>query len=148
MSSQGSSSVRATSGAAFGPMSGDPLSMDVSTPSASSTEPTSEVTFRPVDRGAVEPEHEAVSTSGHLDDMEEETAVNYGNLESSITQEECTRIAQEYGLVVIEPTNLERPHIPPVGHVTLFERYLQFGVRFHLNPFFIEVLWYFSLTVF
>ena len=54
----------------------------------------------------------------------------------------------QYGLVVIEPTNLERPHIPLVGHVTLSERYLQFGVRFPLNRFFVEVLWYFSLIVF
>ena len=50
--------------------------------------------------------------------------------------------------MVIEPIYLERPHITPVGHVTLSERYLQFRVRFPLNPFFLEVLWYFSLTVF
>ena len=42
--------------------------------------------------------------------------------------------------MVIEPTNLERPHIPHVDHVTLSERYLQFRVRFPLNQFFVEVL--------
>ena len=111
-------------------MSGDPLSRDVSTPSASSTDPAQEVASRPVDRGAAEPKQEVVSTSSRLDDVEEETTVSCGDLESSITQEECTHIAQEYSLVVIEPTDLERPHIPPVGHVTLSERYLQFRVRF------------------
>ena len=65
-----------------------------------------------------------MSTSGHLDDVEEETTVSCGDLESSITQEECTQIAHEYDLAVIEPTNLERAHIPPAGHVTLSERYL------------------------
>ena len=84
MSSQGSSSIRFASGATFGPMSGDPLSRDVSTPSASSTEPAPEVASRPVDRGATEPEQEAVSTLGHLDDLEEETTISCGNLESSI----------------------------------------------------------------
>ena len=42
--------------------------------------------------------------------------------------------------MVIKPTDLERPHMPPVGHVTLSKCYLQFGVRFSLNLFFIEVL--------
>ena len=50
--------------------------------------------------------------------------------------------------MVIEPTDLERAHIPPASHVTFSECYLQFGVRFPLNSFFIEVLWYFGLTVF
>ena len=45
----------------------------------------------------------------------------------------------EYGLEVVEPTDLERTHTPPVGYVTLSECYLQFGVRFSLNPLFIEV---------
>ena len=90
MSSQGSSSVRATSGAAFEPMSGDPLSRDVFTPNASSTDPAPEVSSRLVDRGAAEPRQEAVSTSGRLDDVEEETTVSYGDLESSITREKCT----------------------------------------------------------
>ena len=50
--------------------------------------------------------------------------------------------------MVIEPTDLERQHIPSVGHVMLSECYLQFGERFPLNPFFIEVLQYFGLTLF
>ena len=70
MSRQGSSSVKATSGTAFGPMSGDPLSRDVSMPSASSTKSTPEVTSRPVDRGAAEPKQEVVSTSGRQGDEE------------------------------------------------------------------------------
>ena len=64
MSSQGSSSVRAASWAAFRPISGDPLSRDVSTPSASSTEPVPKVTSLLVDRRAAEPEQEAVAISG------------------------------------------------------------------------------------
>ena len=49
---------------------------------------------------------------------------------------------------MVEPTDLERPHTSLIGYVTLYERYLQFGVRFSLNPFFVEVLHYFGLTVF
>ena len=45
-----------------------------------------------------------------------------------------------YGLLVVEPTDLERLHVPPTGYVTLSELYLQFGVMFPLNPFFIAVL--------
>ena len=148
MSSQGSSSTRAASGATFGPMSGDPLPREVSTPSASSIDPASEVTSRLIDREVAEPEQEVVSTSGRLDDVEKETALSSGDLKSSITREECTWIAQEYSLMVIEPIDLERAHIPLAGHVTLSERYLQFRVRFPSNSFFIEVLRYFSLTVF
>ena len=51
-------------------------------------------------------------------------------------------------LQVMEPTDLERPHVPLVWHVTLSERYLQFGVRFPLNPFFVKLLQYFGLMVF
>ena len=103
----------------------------------------------PSDREAVEPEQEAVSTLGwQVNDEAEEVAVSCRDLESLITSEECTRIAWMYSLQVIEPTDLERPHIPPNGHVTLSERYLQFGVRFPLNPFFVEVLQHFSLTLF
>ena len=149
MSSQGSNSTRAVSGTAFGPMSGDPLSRDVSTPSASSTESAPEVASRPADKEAMEPEQEVVSTSGrHVDDETEEVTVSCGDLESLITSEECTWITQMYGIQVIEPTDLERPHTSLVGHVTLSECYLQFGVRFLLNLFFIEVLQYFNLTVF
>ena len=57
-------------------------------------------------------------------------------------------ITREYGLGVVEPSDLERLHTPPVGYVTLSEHYLQFGVRFPLNPFFVEVLRYFGLTIF
>ena len=54
MSSQGSSSVKAISGTTFRPMSGDPLSRDVSTPNTSSIESAFEFAFHPVDRGAAE----------------------------------------------------------------------------------------------
>ena len=125
MSSQGSSSAKAVSGAVLGPMSVDPMSRDVSTPSVSHTESAPEVTSHPSNREAAEPEQEVVSTSGRqVDDEAEEVAVSCGNLESLITSEECTRITRMYSLQVIEPTDLERPHVPPIGHVTLSERYL------------------------
>ena len=72
MSSQGSSSVRIYSGTTFAPMSGDPLSRKVSTPSASSTESAPEVNSRPVDRRAVKPMREMASTSGCFNEEEEE----------------------------------------------------------------------------
>ena len=89
-----------------------------------------------------------MSTSGRQCNVEVDVAVSCGNLESSITSEECARITREYGLEVVKPTDLERPHTLLVSYVTLSERYLQFVVRFPLSPFFIEVLWYFGLTVF
>ena len=49
---------------------------------------------------------------------------------------------------MVEPDDMERPHTLPDGYVTLFERYLQFEVRFRLHSFFVEVLEYFGLTVF
>ena len=64
MSSQGSSSIRATLGTAFSPISGDPLSRDISMPSASPIESAHEVASYPVDRGLAEPGQEAMSTSG------------------------------------------------------------------------------------
>ena len=70
MSSQRSNSVRAASGIVIGPMTNDPLSRDVSTPSTSSTEFAPEVASRPTDRGVVEPEQEVVSTSGRQGDEE------------------------------------------------------------------------------
>ena len=77
---------------------------------------------------------EAASISGRQGDEEvEEVAVSCGNLQSSITPEDYTWITQEYDLEVLEPTDLERLHTPLDGYVTLFERYLQFGVRFPLN---------------
>ena len=119
MSSQESSSVRAVSGTAFRPMSGHPLSRDVSTPSASSTESAPKVAHHPVDRGAAEPEQEAVSTSSRQGDGEDKVAVSCGDLQSSITPKKCTPMAHEYGLEVVEPTDLERPHTPPIDYVTL-----------------------------
>ena len=62
MFSQGSNSVRAISGAAFAPMSGDPLSREVFVPYTSSTESASEVATCLVDRGAMEPIQEVAST--------------------------------------------------------------------------------------
>ena len=56
MSSQGSSRVLAASGAAFGPMSGNPLSRDLPMPNTSSTDPALEVASHAIDRGAAEPE--------------------------------------------------------------------------------------------
>ena len=81
MSSQGSSSVRVFSRIAFVPMSGDPLSREVSKPSTSSTESVPAVASRSVDRGVIEPAQEAVSISGRQGDEEvEEVVVNCGNL--------------------------------------------------------------------
>ena len=77
MSSQGSNSIRTISGAAFVPMPGDPFSPEVSTPNASSTESVPEVASRPVDRRAMEPACEMVSTSSRHD---EEVVVNYKDL--------------------------------------------------------------------
>ena len=51
MSSQGSSSVRIFSGAAFPPMSADPLSRKVSEPSTSSIKSVPKVASHPVVRG-------------------------------------------------------------------------------------------------
>ena len=62
--------------------------------------------------------------------------------------EDCTRIFREYGLEVVELDDMERLHTPPVGYVAFSECYLQFRVRFPLNPLFIEVLEYFGLTTF
>ena len=54
----------------------------------------------------------------------EEVAVSCGDLQSLITPEDCTWITREYGLKVLEPTNLERPYTSTDGYVTLSERYL------------------------
>ena len=78
----------------------------------------------------------------------EERAVSCGDLQSLLTLEDCTRISSEYGLEVVAHADLERPHTPPDGYVTLSERFLQFRVRFPLNLFFFKVLEYFGLTVF
>ena len=65
-----------------------------------------------------------------------------------LTSEDCAWITREYGLEVVTPDDMERPHTSPDGYVTLSELYLKFGVRFPLHPFFVEVLKYFGLTVF
>ena len=130
-------------------MSGDPLSRDVSTPSASSTESAPEVTSRCAGKEAAELEQEVVSTSGcQVDDEVEEVAVSCDELVSQITSEECMKIVRTYALDVTEPTDLERALTPLAGHVTLSEIYLRFRVRFPLNLFFIAVLQYFGLTGF
>ena len=84
MSTQGSSSARAASGTAFGPMSGDPLYRAVSTPSVSLAESILKVASRRREGEVSEPEKEAASTSGHPVDVEEEeeVAVSYGDLVS------------------------------------------------------------------
>ena len=61
MSSQGSSSARVASGTTFGPMSGDPLSREVSPPSASFAELVLEVASHRMESEATEPETEAAS---------------------------------------------------------------------------------------
>ena len=125
MSSQGSNNARAVSGTMFGPMSGDPLSRDVSTPSASSTESAPEVTSWRAGGEAAEPDREVVSTSGRqVDDEAEEVVVNCSDLVPQITSEKCMRISRMYGLYVTEPTDLERAHTPPAGHVMLSKIYL------------------------
>ena len=125
MFNQGSSSARVVFRTVFGPLSGDPLSRDVSTPSASSTKSAPEVASLPWDREVAEPEQEVVSTLGHqVDDKVEEVAVSCGDLESFITSDECTRIVRMYGFQVIKPIDLERSHTFSIGHVTLSERYL------------------------
>ena len=76
MSSQGSSSVRVLSGVAF---AGDPLSKEVSMPSASSMESAPEVASRPVVKGAIGLAHGLASTYSHFSEEEEEdeVAVSY-----------------------------------------------------------------------
>ena len=90
MSSQGSNSVRTISGATFVPTSGDPFSLEVSMPSASSIESVTEVASRPMDRRAMEPARETTSTSGlHGEEEEGEVVVSYEDLQSSLTPEDC-----------------------------------------------------------
>ena len=150
MSSQGSNSVRVYSGAAFVAMVGDPLSREVSTPSASSTVSTPEVASCLADKGATGPAREMTSTSGRFskEKEEDEVAVSYEDLQSALTAEDSVRIARQHDLEVVAPYKLERPHHPLDGYVTVSETYIKFGVRFPLQPFFIEVLKYFGLTVF
>ena len=150
MSSQGSCSVRICSGAAFAPMSGDPLSREVSTSSASSTESAPEVASRPADRRAAEPTRETTSTSDHFSEEEEknEVAVSCEDLQSALTAKDSIRIARKYDLEVVAPYELERPYTSPDDYVTVSETYLNFRVRFPLHHFIVKVLKYFELTMF
>ena len=75
MSSQWSSSTRVASGTAFGPMSGDPLSKEVSPLSASFAETVPEVASYRMEREATGPKTEAASTSGRLVESVEEEDV-------------------------------------------------------------------------
>ena len=123
------------------PISSDSLSRKVSEPSTSSIESMAEVASRSVvrgpiepapevascseDKGAMQPMQEATFVSGRQgNDEVEEVAISCGDLESSITSKDCTRITQEYSLEVLELTNLERPHTLQDGYMTLSERYL------------------------
>ena len=84
-------------------------------------------------------------TSGHFSEEEEEdeVAVSCEDLQSTLTAEDSVRIARQYDLEVVTPYELERPHTPLDGYVTVSETYLKFGVRFLLHPFFVKVLKYF-----
>ena len=70
------------------------------------------------------------------------------DLRSTITMAESKCIAARYSLKVVIPYEVERPHHPSDGYVTMSETYLKFRVRFPLHWFFIEILKYFGLTVF
>ena len=124
MSSQRSSSIRIYSGAAFEPMAGDPLSREISTPSASSTKSTLEVISCP------EPVYETASTSGHSSEGEEEDEVGNRTLRwPHPTNWRDHTLLQTVMLLCQRPTS-------------------NFGVRFPLHPFFVKVLEYFGLTLF
>ena len=49
---------------------------------------------------------------------------------------------------VVIPRELCRAHKPPKGYVTVSETFLKFGVRFPLNQFFRDILYFYGLTVF
>ena len=107
-------------GAAFAPMSGDPLFREVSTPSTSFTESAPEVASRPTGRRVTELVREIMTTLGRLGEEEEdEVAVSCEDLQSLLTTEDCVWIARQYGLEAVVPYELERPHTPPDGYVTL-----------------------------
>ena len=89
MSSQGSSSVRVYSRAAFAAMAGDPLSQEVSMPSISFTEFAPEVASSPVDEGVTRPARDMASTSSCVSEEEEdEVAVSCTDLKSVIADED------------------------------------------------------------
>ena len=109
MSSQGSSSVRVYSGAAFTAMAGDPLSQEVITPSISFTESAPEVASCLANEGVTRPTRELASISGHASEEEEDgVAVSYADRKSAITEEDSVRIATHYGLKVVIPYELEK----------------------------------------
>ena len=137
MSSQGSSSVRIFSRAAFAPLVGDPLSRDVSTPNASSTESAPEVASRPANKRAIEPVRETTSASGRIreEEEEDEVVVCCKDLQFTLTVEDYVQIARQYDLEMVAPYKLERPYTHLDGYVTVSETYLKFGVRFPCTLF-------------
>ena len=136
------------SGTAFAAMAGDFLFVEVSTPSLSFTKFVPEVTSRPGDERVSRPICEPASTSGRTNKEKGEMEVSCADLRSTITIVESKRIAARYSLQVVIPCELERPHHPLDGNVTVVETYLKFGVRFPLDWFLVEILKYFGLTVF
>ena len=118
-------------------------------PIISFTKSAPEVASRPVDEGVTRPAHKPASNTGRICEEEEyEVGVSCADPRSVITGEDSVRIAACYGLKVVMPCELERPHHLSEGYVTLSETYLKFGVKFPLHPFFVEVLKYFGLIVF
>ena len=84
--SQGSSSVRIYLGAVFAAMAGDPLSVEVSTPSLSLTESVLKVASRLGDEGVARLAHEPATTSKRANkEEEEEMQVSCAYLRSTIT---------------------------------------------------------------
>ena len=67
---------------------------------------------------------------------------------SSITLEDTNRLAANYRMEVLMPSEQCISHLPPRGYVTVSESFLKFGVQFPLNQFFRDVLRYYSLIVF
>ena len=124
MSSQGSSSVRAISKTAFAPMSGDLLTSCLGRSLRPALHQLSLRLRSPLVQwtGGYRARAKAASTSGCQSKGEvEEIAVSCGDLQSSLMPEDCTQIAQEYGLEVAEPDDMKRPYTPLDGYVTLFE---------------------------
>ena len=133
MSSQWSNSVRVYSRAAFAALAGDSLSREFS----SSMKSTPEVASCAKDEGVTGPAREPTSTSGRINEEEEEdkVAVSCEDLQSMLSAEDSVRITTRYDLKVLMPYELERLHHPADGYVTLSETYLKFRVRFPLHPF-------------
>ena len=70
------------------------------------------------------------------------------DLISTISLREADKISRMYSVEVGFPQETGRLHNPPVGHVTVSETFLKFGIRFPLHPYFIRILNYQNLTVF